>query len=117
MQNNTTMPLNVSELIGKSSAVLHSDGLKLYEAIKEIAATNEVTITFEGISHCTTAFLNASIGKFVVEDPNKIQYLKFENLGDPKSLIKEKIDLVLENARDQKKRALMDKGSRSFFYA
>jgi hypothetical protein len=106
--------LNVAEIIGKPSAILHSDGLLLYENMKHRAKDN-FTISFKGISHCTTAFLNASIGKFLIENPDKETLINFDLANEPH--IEQKLDLVLENARNEKKRAQMDESSRKIFYA
>ena len=105
--------LLVTEIINKSSAILHSDGLILFQ--KLIAAgTPDITLSFKGIEHCTTAFLNASIGNYVIGSSDKGAMLKFE--GTTEDLIN-KIDLVLENARDQKKRDSYSRSTRGFLHA
>lgn len=94
------MDINVFQTIGKSSAILHTDGLALFDRLE--TADGPIIISFKGIMHCTTAFLNASIGKFVMLSPEARTKLKFI---DTTSEIKHKIDVVIENAIDEKKRA------------
>lgn len=102
--------LTVTEIIGKSSAILHSDGLILFEKLKEANNLN-IVLSFEGIQHCTTAFLNASIGNYVIESPDKGEFLHFEATNED---LENKINLVLDNARDQKKRDSLANSSREF---
>lgn len=105
--------LFISEIIGKTSAVLHSDGLITYEVLKN--SGDKILVSFKNISHCTTAFLNASIGKFIIENKgNSNIIVEFSDLNDD---IKDKIDLVLENARDEKKRTSLDSSARGYLYA
>ncbi|MBS1556279.1 MAG: DUF4325 domain-containing protein [Bacteroidetes bacterium] len=103
--------ISVSEVIGKSSAVLHSDGLILYEVLKR--SGSRITLSFNEIVHCTTAFLNASIGKFIIEAKGTNVVLDFQDISED---VKNKIDLVLENARDEKKRANLDASARGYLY-
>lgn len=95
--------ISVSQVIGKSSAVLHSDGLLIYEQMKssQVSEKTDLTVSFEGVTHCTTSFLNASIGKFLLENPSTT--IKFDGISKENSLM-EKIDLVVENALNAKKR-------------
>ena len=107
--------MSISEILGKPSAILHSDGLTLYEKMKE-ANEDNVILSFNGISHCTTAFLNASIGKFLIENPKKASFIQFRDLGQEPH-IRQKLDLVLENALNEKKRDRMNRLSRDLFHA
>lgn len=106
--------LVVTEVIGKSSAILHNDGLKLYELITNSARQEEgVEVSFENLEFCTTSFLNASIGKFIQEmhSESGLSYVHA-----PKHIL-EKLQLVRENALDEKKRAIRDQAVREVFYA
>ncbi len=108
--------INISKEIGKSSAVLHSDGLLVYEKMKALQTKekSELLISFDGITHCTTSFLNASIGKFLIENPST--QLKFDGIAKETSLM-EKIGLVMENALNAKKRNSLDDSTRNLFHA
>lgn len=105
--------LLVTEIIAKSSAILHSDGLILFRKLQE-AGTSEIVISFEGIEHCTTAFLNASIGNFVLG--NEAKYHQIE-LADTNDDLNSKITMVVENAIDQKKNDSVLRATRSYVNA
>jgi hypothetical protein len=104
--------LTISEIIGKTSAVLHSDGLKTYELLK--TSGERITLSFKDITHCTTAFLNSSMGKFIIENKGNNVIIEFSDLNAD---IQNKIDLVLENARNEKKMTSLDSSARGYFYA
>lgn len=108
-----TTRLIVTEVIGKSSAILHNDGLKLYSLIAASAKQGEVEISFEGIEFCTTSFLNASIGKYI-QDKRSEEGLRYVHA--PKHVL-EKLQLVRENALNEKKRTMRDEATREVFYA
>jgi hypothetical protein len=105
---------SISSIIGKNSAILHSDGLMLFEKIKDV--NEPFIVSFEGIEHCTTAFLNASIGKLLAEDPKKSAILGFEGLSG-NDYLESKVKLVLENAGTEKKRISLDNSARGFLFA
>ena len=105
--------LVVTEVIGKHSAILHSDGLKLYELIKAYSKQGEIELSFEHLEFCTTSFLNASIGKYI-QEMNTEDGIVYAHT--PKH-IAEKLQLVRENALDEKKRARRDEMTREVFYA
>jgi hypothetical protein len=106
--------ISVSDIIGKNSAILHSDGLKLYEVIKSNIGKGIIDLSFKGIVHCTTAFLNASIGKLLVENPNFLSYIKCRDIAD--DFISEKIKLVISNAIDEKRRKALEDSARGYFH-
>ena len=108
-----TIDLFISETLGKTSAILHSDGLFVYEKLQGIAK-DRITLSFKGISHCTTAFLNASIGKFIIENKGKDKFINFTDVSED---IQNKIELVQDNARNEKKRNSLDTSARGFLYA
>jgi len=105
--------LVVTDVIGKSSAILHNDGLKLYELINLYSKEGEVEISFENLEFCTTSFLNASIGKYMQERNSDAGIVY---LHAPKH-IQEKLALVKENALNEKKRAIRNEVTREVFYA
>lgn len=109
--------ISVKDSLGKEAAVLHSDGLKLHELIKGINPDNSIELDFENISYTTTAFLNASIGKYIIESqsPNETKKrLSFIGI-EKKDVFQHKINLVLNNATSQKKREIHNDVSRSHF--
>ncbi len=105
--------LTITEILGKSSAILHSDGLIIYERLQSIKKS-EIVLSFKNITHCTTAFLNASIGKYIIDNKLQSQLLKFEDTTED---VQSKIELVLDNARNEKKRTIIDNSARGFLYA
>lgn len=105
--------LLVTDIIAKSSAILHSDGLILLKKLQE-AGTNEILISFKGIDHCTTAFLNASIGNFVLGDKAKREQIELVDTNDD---LNAKINMVVENAIDQKKNDSILRATRSYISA
>lgn len=61
------MELTIAQVIGKPIAVLDIDGRKVYEQLKDAYQRHErVVLSFKGIQHVTTAFLNAAIGRFLL---------------------------------------------------
>ncbi|WP_254086318.1 hypothetical protein [Dawidia cretensis] len=54
MHEMNKMTIVVTHILGKSSAILHADGLTLFEAIR--SSDSNATISFADITHCTTAF-------------------------------------------------------------
>lgn len=108
------MMIKLFDLIGKPSAVLHSDGMKIYDVLRTIGG-EDIEISFQGITHCTTAFLNASIGKYLLEATDSSAILRFSNLGEPSNLFKEKIEMVIRNIQDQKKRDILRSEFSSLF--
>jgi len=106
--------LSITSIIGKNSAILHSDGLILFDKIKDLK--DPFVISFQGIEHCTTAFLNASIGKFLAENPDRAKLIDFDGLVG-NDYLESKLKLVVENAGVEKKRNSLDNSARGFFYA
>ena len=61
------MELSIAQIIGKPIAVLDIDGRKVYEQINSAYKRGErIILSFKGLQHVTTAFLNAAIGKFLL---------------------------------------------------
>ena len=99
----------ISDVINKNSAVLHSDGLKLFGVIVEqFKAGSKLLISFKGLSHCTSAFLNASIGKFILLSENKNDVINNLVYSDYSEEIKRKLEQVVEISTDEKKRTRRD---------
>ena len=60
-------PIIVRTVIGKSIAAMDSDGQIVYEKMTRMYERyGHVTVSFTGIDLLTTAFLNASFGRFII---------------------------------------------------
>jgi hypothetical protein len=81
--------INIREILSKNIAILHSDGLKVYNAIMEELAQDK------HFSISTTAFLNASIGKVLMNSPEALDKMEIKNAEDS---VLAKIEWVKENA-------------------
>lgn len=104
--------ITVKNIIGKSIAVLSSDGLKLYNAIVEdLAQKKNVIIDFDGLDQITSSFLNASIGKIWMNAPELAESLNFKGTS---TSLKQRIELVKENALNKEKSLLRDEAIREY---
>lgn len=72
----------IADLLGKSNAILHSEGLKVAEKLSTEFKGEPIAISFRDLGHVTTAFLHASIGNFLQD---AAQY------GSPKKLLADKL--------------------------
>lgn len=64
------MKISVYSILNSGNASLHSDGLKVFHAIKQSLDNNaieQIEIDFTNIKRCSTLFLNASFGKLLAE--------------------------------------------------
>ena len=92
------MKLIIKDILENDAAVLHNQGLVIYEIInKNIIAGSSLSLSFEGIKYCTTQFLNASIGKLYLnyEVEQIEQLLHFENISKSINL---RLIKVIKNA-------------------
>ena len=105
---------DIVNIIGKNSAILHSDGLLVFEKIKD--TKEPLIISFLGIEQCTTAFLNASIGKFLAENPTKSDFLTFEGIKE-NDYLASKVKLVVENVESEKKRNSLNSSAHGYLFA
>ena len=106
----------IREIVGKPNAILHSDGLKLYSfLIEELnkEPKKKIAVSFKGLVHCTTSFLNASIGKLILNHPSLFDKLVFVDTEN--GMLDEKIQLVINNARTVKSRQNHDESVREYF--
>ena len=88
------MILNVSNIINSKNAVNPSSGLQLLDVLSQHSNQSTLTISFEGLKHLSTAFLNDSIGVFLLKNPQL--KLDFHYPSD-KPLFELKVQDVLEN--------------------
>jgi threonine aldolase len=104
--------IKIADIIDKPNAILHTDGNKVYNAIIEsIQESKVMVISFDGITHCTTSFLNASIGKIWMNMPESKNLFLFEEITPALS---EKIQLVKENALNSQKRNNWESAAREY---
>ncbi len=97
------MTISVKNIINSTIAAFHSDGLMVFQTLqKAVKEHQEITISFKGLKHCSTQFLNASIGKLYLmfEATLVDQLLRFDYGALPN--LTEKIAEVRENAIDSK---------------
>lgn len=91
------MKIQISEVIKTSNALSHADGLILYQYIVHNVKDKDYTISFDEIERISTAFLNASLGKLILNNkfkPTNIDY------PSAKLLVKKKINNVVTNANN-----------------
>ncbi len=93
------MKATVRNIINSSVAAFHSDGLQVFAVLdKNLKSKKHIVLSFDGVKHCSTQFLNAAIGKLYLKYSSKTieEYLSY-NLGIIPHLA-EKIKEVKENA-------------------
>jgi len=88
------MKIFINEIINASNAISHNDGLTVFDYIKSYNKDSFI-LSFDGINRVSTAFLNACIGKMILEGTFRNEYIDRDNT---KSMILMKIDTVKENA-------------------
>ncbi|WP_339757517.1 STAS-like domain-containing protein [Algoriphagus aquimarinus] len=104
--------INLTEILGKKIAILHSDGLKVFAAImEELVAEGHFILNFEGISTSTTAFLNASIGKVLMNSPEAVSKMGIKNADTG---ILDKINWVKETALNKGRREAREDAMREY---
>lgn len=93
------MRVVVKNIINSPIAAFHNDGSLVFEKM-EIAIRNEesILLSFEGITQCSTQFLNASVGKLFLQYPaeNVDALLSFDYSGLPH--LDHKVAEVRDNA-------------------
>ncbi len=97
------MTISVKNIINSTVAAFHSDGLMVYPHLEKAAQQNEnITISFQGLEHCSTQFLNASVGKLYLQfDEHLVDSILHYDYGQLPNL-QAKIAEVRENAIDSK---------------
>ncbi|TAE47059.1 MAG: DUF4325 domain-containing protein [Cytophagales bacterium] len=93
--------IKIIEVIGTSSASLHTFGERVFEAVKaEIDNNEKVVLSFEGLTALTTGFLNASIGNLYFVFGDKLRD-NFELQGVDKPKWQEKIQDAITLGTDK----------------
>lgn len=98
-----TKSIDIYQLIHKDSAVLPLDGEVLYNSILSNLDKNEaLELNFKNLKFITSAFLNASIGKFLLENPSFKDKLFYSY--DEEQSLDVRIKRVVDIATDKKLR-------------
>ena len=99
-----------------SPPIFHEDGLKIYELAVTLFNKSErtknntlLTIDFQGVSVTSFAFLNASIGKLIMDN-----YPHVNCINTTHELMQHKIQDVIENAAKSKQCMFCGKFETSF---
>lgn len=104
------MTISIQNILNNEYAIFHNEGLSVYEILKNKIENREKTqLSFQGISRCSSQFLNACIGKlYLLYKQDQIDsLLTFENTNE---LLDLKIKDVIENAINSKEYdSLIDK--------
>ena len=77
--------MNLIDIIGTTAAISPRTGQKAYDFVsKLIESSQAVTISFNGVKDCTSAFCNSFIGKLYMNfSPDSVDsLLHFEGLSD-----------------------------------
>jgi hypothetical protein len=92
--------INLPGFLQKKSAILSSDGIDVYNAIKnELEKGNEIQLDFDGLNRVTTSFLNSAIGTILVEFGGELltqSKLTFKNITS--NTLQHKLDEVINLA-------------------
>lgn len=95
------MRLILKDILGNTDLLSRSLGHSLYTILeKEIKKNNSVKLSFDGIELCSSAFLNASIGKIYIRFHKKDVDSLLEITDVTNYTIKETIADVIENSKD-----------------
>lgn|GEM_PF-1145164 len=92
--------INLVQFIGDTEASSAEDGIRLFEAIKELVQKDvTVCLDFDGLDHCVTRFLNPAIGQlYGVFDRNILnKFVMFKNV---RASHVDKIKAVTSNAQN-----------------
>jgi len=88
------MTVLINDIINAANAISHSDGERVYGFLKE-KGYEDFTLSFEGINRVSTSFLNAVIGRMILE---KTYSDKIIDQKTTPTIILNKIKSVKENA-------------------
>ncbi|MBA9078437.1 MULTISPECIES: STAS-like domain-containing protein [Rufibacter] len=104
------MQLSIAQIIGKQIAVLDVDGLKVYEKLQESYKPHEkIVLSFEGLRHVTSAFLNAALGRFLLSTPQPEEAKSAIELnGIDNRAILNKVNEIYKLALDPKAREIRE---------
>ncbi len=93
--------LIVKDIIKSQYAIYHEEGISLYEQLQKLLKTdNAITISFDGVTRCSTQFLNAAIGNLYLNNEKAKIEGKIKILGNDE--LQRKIADVKDNALHSK---------------
>lgn len=92
--------LSIYSIFNKSNVISHSDGVKLYSLLRNSSVGDIIVVSFKDIERASTGFLNASIGRLVLKNPDFYDKIKFI---DATEMIEKKIFAVLNTSRISEK--------------
>lgn len=90
------MKVLINQIIDATNAISHADGLEVYNHVKALGS-NKIILSFDGINRVSTAFLNASIGKMILDKSYRDEFIDKSNT---KEIILKKIESVKTNAKN-----------------
>lgn len=103
------MELSIYDILkGSANAVFHDDGLSVYrEALPYVEKGEAIEVSFNGIKVCTTQFLNAFVGKLLMEfGQDRVQkYVHPTQYGDIHAF-SDKYGLVFSNFEEKNRGAI-----------
>jgi STAS-like domain of unknown function (DUF4325) len=97
------MIISVFETLNSPNAMFHQDGLKIYGAIKEALnhGDNKIAVDFSKINVLTTQFMNASLGKLIMEKGLPYFHKYVQSIGtDNLSTYNSKLNWVVDNIKN-----------------
>lgn len=97
------MTITIAHILKSDLAIYHEEGLVIYQQLQEAFDKGEkMNISFEGLSRCSTQFLNACIGKlYLINKPESVDALVSYNYANYE-LMKLKVSEVRDNAINSK---------------
>lgn len=90
------MVILINKIIKATNAISQSDGLELYDFLKSLPKGKDYVLSFEGINRVSTAFLNACIGKLIIDGEYKPSQIDRKTASN---IVLTKLDRVSENAK------------------
>ena len=122
-----TTPIVVRDLIGKANAILDKDGRLLAEQLEKAWQYHrQAVISFAGVNHVTSAFLNAAWGRFLLHVPAgaereaRARYVTFADLAPDEhreTIVRHMLDQIQRKALDATYSAQYDNALTEAAYA
>lgn len=106
------MILLITKITGSPTCITDADGQKVFSVIeKAVKKRRYVTVSFRGVNHLTTTFLDAAIGQVVrLEEQRRGRFVSYTDVNH------QDIDLILrviKNAEDYFYKKEQSDGQRS----
>lgn len=98
------MAIVISNILESNTAIFHDEGLQVYDSIEEgFKRGDQVVLSFVGIKHCSTQFLNACIGKLYLTYSKSYIETSLIIEGADNKMLMASIKKVIENALNAEK--------------